>query len=322
VVHSRPPHDETSEELRARALVERELGRSLDRITPASIPTVDYRLPDGSVGIEVKRITSELYNDLTSAFRCAGHLDSSELTGRWTVMVERPTLSTSLDTIPPFPPDDESLIADLERDGFVVQRKVDRVAEWRASHPGPKRRSPRLALLGDDLEPHLAVLEQYGIGSTRGTHPFGQPQDLAAALYAIYVRTNGALCHRHEPLSGQQPGVDVALSSGYTRTGRADTMVGRIDLWLNSGLSANLSASLRNEPSGTERHAVLVFDANTEPEYVSASEQGTAFCPSADLQLPPEIDVLWFILGDVACRYDATSGWRSTRAPDPHEVDR
>lgn len=322
MVRSKSPHDETLEELRARALFERELGRSLNRIAPGSTPTVDYRLPDGSVGLEVKRITNELYNDLTSAFGRANRLDSSAVGGRWTVMVERPTLSTSLDPSPRFPPDDEALFADLERDGFVVQRRADRIAEWRASHPGPKTRSPRLVRLGGDLEPHLAVLEQHGIGSTRGARPFGQPEDLASALSAIYRRTNGALCHRHEPLAGQQPGVDVALSSGYTRTGRADTVVGRIDLWLNSELSANLRASLLNEPHGTERHAVLVFDANTEPEHVSAAEQGIAFCPSVELQLPPEIDVLWFILGDVACRYAATSGWRSTIAPGARRRDR
>lgn len=73
---------------------------------------------------------------------------------------------------------------------------------------------------------------------------------------------------------------------------------------------------MRNEPRGTERHAVLVFDAQTEPEYQSAVEQGTEFCPSIELDLPGEITVLWFILGPIACRFRAGDGWRTTAMPD------
>lgn len=276
---------------------------------------MDYRLPDGSVGVEVKRITDSIYNELTNAFGRGDHLDSSVLAGRWTVMIDRPTLSTSLEPVPRFPDDDDATISELEAVGMTVQRKAEREAEWRATHPGPRRLSPRLARLGPDLESHLAVFENYGIRSTRGLYPYGQPEDLAAAVVAISRRTCGAIRHRHEPSSGQSPGVDIALASGYVRTGRADTMVGRIQLWLESDLSKNLRHSLANEPPGAERHAVLCFDASTEPEFIAASEQGTDFCPTADLQLPPEIHVLWFLLGPVACRYTPGAGWRSYDSP-------
>ncbi len=303
----------------ARALVESDLGRPLDRVTPIDQPTVDYRLADGSVGVEVKRITSEAYNELTAAFAGARHIDSELLTGRWTAMIERPTLSTTLQPLPKFAPDDEGTIESLQAAGFTVKRLAEREAEWRASHPGPRTQSPRLARLAEALEPHLAVMELHSLTSTHGVYPYGQPIDLATAVVEIARLASGGLCHRHEPFTGQRPGVDLALSSGYTRTGRPDTVVGRIELWLDSDLSANLRDSLRNEPPDTVRHAVLVFDAATEPEHSAAQELGTDFLPTAQLRLPPEIDVLWFVLGEVACRYERESGWRALEVPSVEE---
>src|SRR5437762_3405404 len=76
-------------------------------------------------------------------------------------------------------------------------------------------------------------------------------------------------CELRRPQESHEPTVDYrdgsgALVAASVRTKRADTLVQRIDLWLASEHSQNLRASLANE-SGTERHAVLVFDALTEP---------------------------------------------------------
>ncbi|MGH9225745.1 MAG: hypothetical protein ACRD2W_18605 [Acidimicrobiales bacterium] len=198
----------------------------------------------------------------------------------------------------------------------TVTRRADRVAEWRATHPGPRRVSTRLRDLAADLEPSLMVLERYGHTSTRGLHWLGQPPALAQAILTIAARTGGAMCVRHELFPGQRPGTDIALESTYLRTDCADTLVARLDLWLRSEASKNLRGSLANEPPGTERHAVLVFDAATEPEYRSAVELGTAFCPSQRVDLPDEIDVLWFILGPVAARFAASDGWTTSPMPD------
>lgn len=312
--------DETPEERRARQLLERELRCSLERIPCGRLPTVDYRCLNpgcvGGVGVEVKRLTNETYNELTSAYRKSCHHDSAALSGRWTVIIDRPTLSESLSPLPSFPDDDEQEIAAMEAFGFIVTRKADRVAEWRATHPGPKLASPQLRDLAADLEPSLVVLEEHGLDCTRGLHPFGQSPALALAIVTIANRTGGAMCQRLELFPGQEPGIEIALGSTYVRTGCADTLVARLDLWLRSERSMNLLESLANEAGGTERHAVLIFDAQTEPEYQSAAELGTDFCPTQPLDLPHEIDVLWFVLGPVAGRYTATEGWTTTLTPD------
>ena len=307
---------ETASELRARALLEQELECQLTRAPERAIPTVDYRTPDGNVGIEVKRVTNAEYHDLTSGFARAGHLDSDRLTGRWAVVIDRPTLSTSLEPMPHFRGDDPKLIAYWESQGATVRRRADLEAEWRATHPGPPRKTPRLDTLARDLEPHLVELEAHGFTTTRGSAPFGHPEPLANAITAIYLRTQGGMCLRQEPFGKERAGIDVHLASGSIRTGQANTIPARLQLWLGSSNSENLRASLANEPDGTERHAVFVFDAQTEPEYYSAVEQGMAFCPTADLELPEEVSVVWFILGPIACRFSREHGWRTVRMPD------
>jgi len=313
---------ETPQELQARALLEREWRCQLDRIAPRSIsiPTVDYRTPDGSKGCEVKRITNADYIKLRVAFTKVDPFYSERLTGRWSVIIDQPTLSTSLAPVPNFPDDDPQRIADLESYGIpVLGCRADREAAWRAAHPGPGIRTPMLKQLDRDLEPHLVILEQNGLKTTRGLSPFNKPQALAAAIRAIEKRTAGAWCLRRVPLTGERPGLDVILDSSSMRTRRANTIVDRLDLWLHSesDQSMNLRESLRNEESGTRRYAVLVFDAQTEPEHEAAIEQGTIFCPTIDLHLPEPIDVLWFILGPIACRFTPADKWRTVSLPDP-----
>lgn len=305
---------ESDSELRARALLEREFGCALERIrADLGVPTADYRTVDGSRSVEVKRITSEAYNKLTAAASHANwNYDSSILSGRWTVIIDRPTLSDALEPMPRFPDDDPEASAEAEAFGFRLVPRHEREAEWRASHPGPKRSTPRLKKLGSDLEHHLHTLEQHAIYSTRGACPF-EP-DAWQALRHIAVRTDDALCLRRETIRDEKPGIDLSLASGYIRTARADTLVGRIELWLASEWSSNLRDSLANEPN-TERHAVLVFDHYTEPEHQTVIEQGINFCPTQDLQLPDEVHVLWLIIGPIACRFSASAGWRSVLMP-------
>lgn len=221
--------------------------------------------------------------------------------------------------MPDFRDDDPELIAYWEGHGFTVRRRADLEADWRATHPGPPRKTPRLDTLARDLEPHLVELEAHGFTTTRGAVPFGHPEPLANAITAIYLRTQDGMCLRQEPLGYERAGIDVRLATGLIRTGRADTIAARLQLWLKSSKSDNLRASLANEPDGTERHAVFVFDAQTEPEYQSAVEQGTTFCPSVDLELPEEVSVVWFILGPIACRFSSEHGWRTVRMPDAQD---
>ncbi|MFE0022807.1 hypothetical protein [Amycolatopsis sp. NPDC059021] len=301
-------------------MLRREFGSDLDRINASpERATADYRWCNGRLirSVEVKEITVDTHRQLVAEAKAGKTArDSTTLSMRWMIMINLPTLSTVLEPMPSFPPDDPELAADVEQFfGARMMTRAEREAEWRRTHPGPKHQpTPQIKNLGRDLDPHLLVLEQHGIVSTHG--PRSEDPAVAAALWAIAMRTHGAICMAHNPVRDEKPGIDVAFVAGYVRTERADVLVDRVELWLhNDDHSKNVRTSLTNEPS-TERHAVLVFDHQTEPEYWSATEQGVGFCPTRDLQLPDAIDVLWIIIGPIACRFSASEGWRALRMPD------
>jgi hypothetical protein len=311
------PERESPSELRARALIESVLHCTLERIVPSDLPnvcTADYRTLEAPCrSVEVKEITPQANRDLTAAFAKAKSFDSRVLTGRWTVLIEAPSLSETLRPMPNFPPDRvDSVSAHMTDDSRVVPR-AEREVEHRQQHPGPKLPTVRLKNLGRDLERSLQVLEANGVECTRGARR--STSDVGGALSQIAVRTDGSICMWHRPGSYETPGVDIALSMGSTRTEHPDTIVGRIQLWLDSEDSQNLRDSLAAE-AGAEGHAVLVFDPNTEPEYQAAVAQGTAFVPTVALDLPLEIDMLWSVLGPVACSYSLNAGWHSFGMPD------
>lgn len=311
---NRPPIEpERATEMRARALLERVLGCRFERVPQSDVPTVDYRSVDEPPrSVEVKEITSHEYRDLTDAYDANQSFDSTLLTGRWLVAIEAPSLSQKLQPMPDFPADDSQLISGFAAIGSVMLR-ADREDEWRNQHPVLRQPTVRLKHLARDIEQALRIVEADGIVNTRGAMP--SCVEVTRALAEIQSRTAGAIGMRFSPSDGQSPGIDLALASGGTRTERADTMATRVQLWLDSDLSLNLRRSLANEID-TERHAVLVFDPRTEPEHQAAVEQGLSFLPTTALELPSEVDALWFILGPLACGYMATVGWQAFAMPE------
>ena len=88
-----------------------------------------------------------------------------------------------------------------------------------------------------------------------------------------------------------------------------------IQAWIDSPLGANLADSLR-QSRFARRHGVLTFDSS-EPEYSERDGTGgTQFVPTTSLTLPPEIDMLWCLIGPVVLRYDG-EGWHSLEGPQP-----
>ena len=172
-------------------------------------------------------------------------LDSDILTMRWTVMIDQPTLSDSLAPMPRFPADDSDAREFWESAGFRVQSRVDREAEWSEQHPGPRRPSVRLARLGSDIAPLLAVLERAGIMTTRGW-PGIAHVDVRAALAAIAARTSSI--DGMWSLPGLMRGGSSATASQATRTSLSTT--GRVRSVVNA------FSSLRNPEVATSSRAV------------------------------------------------------------------
>lgn len=307
---------DAAEELAQRVL-EARLGCELVRVAPADTPTVECRTPDGTSAFEVKQLTSEEYRELSSAFgREQTSWDSDVLSWRWVAILTAPSLSDLYPRMPRFADDPgQEVLAQYEAMGMKVKTRSEREEEHRRRHPGARRPSVRIKGLGPDLERHLIVLESHGVRSTRDSGAYDS-SPVGRALWAIAARTNHAIFLGEEPVVGESPGIDVQVGHGYVRTGNPDTLVSRIERWLASDRSANLKESLRNEADGVERHAVLVLDPVLEPEYRAAVETADAFCPSLAPALPDEVDVVWFILGPVACVYRHELGWAALAVPD------
>ncbi len=157
------------------------------------------------------------------------------------------------------------------------------------------------------IEKHLAVLEGFGIRTTRGCElPKGNVTDYESerdALLAIKCQTNDSICLAHEPLGVERPGIDLAFAHGGVRTGDANVVAERVQMWLQSELSANLIDSLTTS-GADERHGALWL--STEVEAESAREQGTFFRPNFPMTLPVGLDVLWIFVDPIVLRYDGS----------------
>jgi hypothetical protein len=312
-----PEPEESATELLARRVLETVLALQFEKVKPSNEPgrkTVDYR----SVGesqehvAEVKELVAPDFRDANAAAASARFI-SAQLTCQWSVLLNTPVLSEALAAPPPFRDPAPAEVREWEARGIHVMSAEECRREWIAEHP-VRQPVPRLKELGRRLEPHLLVLEQHGVVDTWGRWPWAeQDHEVAEALRSIAEKTGGAVCHGFPVPGGLHGGVTVQRGWGYVHTGKPDTMVTRIERWFEAGLATNLIDSLATEP-GAVRHAVLVFDS-TEPERRSAIEEGIRFCPSAAPTLPDRIDVLWFILGPVACRFMVGEGWSSHRVP-------
>lgn len=278
--------DESATELRARAVIEAQLGRPLQRLhATTGAPIADYRTAEGDVAVEVKEVTSKEFREMGKAFAREMTMRADHrLTSRWEVFIERPDLSTEFPIGP------------------------------MAGAAGP---SIRLKGLVDELVEHFAVLDRHGVHAM-GHLPWPGPEphtpaEVAAAIRAINARTAGSLCFRRDPIAGYDSTgcIELRLTTGSVRTLNPDTIVDRLKLWLPHPDNDNLRESLANEPAGTERHAFLVIDGAVEPQARSAAEVGVTFGPTRPISLPEEIDVLWFLLSSLASRYDPDSGWRT-----------
>ena len=175
---------------------------------------------------------------------------------------------------------------------------------WQDSSRGKLAGRP-LTRLFHDVEPYLAVLERFGIRQSRSRDigTAASPDDLravAGARIALASRVNG-VCLASEPTGLHPPGIDVAFSYSYVRTGSPNALVARIQTWLNGPLSANLLTTLA-AAAADERHAALWLAS--DPEADSAQEQGLTFQPTTGLELPEPIKVLWVFVPPVVWRYD------------------
>jgi hypothetical protein len=302
----------------ARAALEPHLGylEPVEEITEHKTP--DFRTVDELDAVEVKEMTSEDYQKITAVHRkMPTSWDLDGLTGRWTVIDLAPTMSDTHEPMPAYPEVDQATIDHYAAYGMRVQTVAEREADW---HEEATRPRPQIRLhdLGPRLEPDLAVLEQEG-DTEVDSYAIGRPERVRVATAAIRGLIHGALCHRRDPLTEEQAGVDVWLGQAYVRTGRPDTIAQRVQLWLDRGGKhvTNLVETLDLEQDGTRRHAALVLAVREEPEYRAAVEMGTRFVPTIGIDLPDPVDVLWVVLGPVVMRYAAARGWHTSATP-PH----
>ena len=272
-----------------------------------------------SIVAEVKELVPREFLALKNQVSHNRGFDSKELAQRWTIVLMADALDGRLAPTPTFPDDlDSDVTAFWLSQGFEVTSKTDREDKWKLDHS----LSPRIPIgvkgIAKDVEPFLVTLEHFGINETRSyTLPTTSTQDhnmAMNALIAIGSRTRGALCKGHTPTRGQTPGIDLVFGYSQVRTGRADVVVERVQMWLDGPMSANLLNSLTNAQAD-ERHAVLWL--STEPEIDTALEIGVAYSPDLPLNIPVDLDVVWIFLKSVAWRYDGS--WKAGLVEQPDD---
>jgi len=260
--------------------LEEQLGRSLRRVDERSdsgpshdFETLDDRSPISV--IEAKELVSADFLATRSQVGRARSYESKILQLHWMVSYSEPAL------------------------GSWYDRRT-----WGHSERG-KLAEVSLGKLFTTIEQHLQVLENFGITKSRspemGTAALSADVEaVVGARRAISALVDG-VCLGTNPTADHPPGIDVAFSYGYVRTGSPNAVVERIQSWLDSQRSENLLDSLR-QASAEERHAALWLAS--DPEVDSASEQGLDFKPTVDLMMPELIDVLWAFVPPAVWRFD------------------
>jgi hypothetical protein len=296
-----------------KATIEAQLGRVMHRVPQYSCdgPTFDLETIDAhapSIAVEVKELVPADFLETNSQVSRDPGLDSKILTKRWSVVISEEPLSSRLAPMPNFPDDSPAdLTEQLKLHGLHVVTQAERQEQWRLHHTLEKRRQVRISGLTEDIEPNLEVLERLGINQT------GNPElsrlnaaDFRAAfeaLCAIKRRTGDAICMARERFETEEPGIDLCFGYGLIRTADPNVVVKRVQMWLDSKQSANLTASLVRS-GADQKHGALWL--STEAESQSAAEQGIEFCPTLSLRLPSGLDVLWIFVTPLALRYDGS----------------
>ncbi len=303
------PEPESPSEREARLRIEQIQGERLLRVAPSDVPTPDYEGQTSREIFEVKEITvGESRHLAASMLTHPNRCDSDDLQLRWWVLLDGPSLSSSLSPTPDFREPDPELKARLGRGGFTVSTAEERQRQHRDQvQKHRERNAPRLKSLLQDLEPWLCVLEAHDVRETSSATRAGG-LEVAHAAWQIAELTNAAQCYGRPLFQGEQAGIELVIGSGYTRTGDPDTLVDRINLYFSLDESYNMRASLSWRDSTA--HAVLVFDSELEPEAASARTIGHEFLPAHPPALPAEAEVLWVVIAHLLwCYRRDTEAW-------------
>jgi len=282
-------------------------------VPEGSTPTADLVSVDGAHLAEVKRITSSSLRELRDATRDGKRTsrDVADLTRRWLVILNA---SINSDTLPPMPKFPEPSAYGSTLLEAVVLTRAEREAEFRETYPGPPTPTVFVRGMIDELIPLFKVLEANDVsGDSYAWHHWFKVDKVSTTQRAILARTGGARVSSFAPKT-VQPGVNVVLGWGGVRTEHPDTIAGRIQTWLDSHLAKNLRDSLRSADPGVHQHAILVFDADSEPEYELAATDAS-FVPEASLNLPPEVDTVWAVFGERGLAYRSDAGWSAHPIP-------
>ncbi len=275
---------ERDDEAHGRRAVEASLRIELVREAERDVAWVDYSSRDGSQGFEMKRVVPSQFMRLQASVRREPFYPSGVLTKHWTVLVDAPTNDDLLGSPPTFHDPSSEDAADWAKHGFRVASAEERRQEWVTSQSERLRAIPDVRRLGQRIEPHLVVLEEAGIDSTRTGEPT-LPHHWSA-LAAVDHATAGWICEARQPITdaGETAGVELAFGFGYVRMG-PNAFVERVINWIGDP-DAKWSNVVESTANGgwLRRHGVLLFDPS-DPDYWTAEELGERFLPTRPVPL-------------------------------------
>lgn len=274
------------------------------------VPEADLCSVDGAHVAEVKRVTSYSQRRLLKEFEtCDVYREVQDLSRSWLISVLALTNSDSLEPMPKFRESSKAEKDFFAAEGLSVQTREDREAEFDANRP--KHSAPKLKGLIDKLLPPFRVLDRAEMGQPSDWETLGRTDPLGLAQMDVLRLTKGAFVQWSVPREGPAA-ISLLLGWGGTRTSRLETLAARINTWMK--VEHAKVRNIRNsfaDHGGKQRHAVLVFDALSEPEFDILSTVEHHALPETHLTMPDDVDVVWAIFGNRSYSFDTGNGWRS-----------
>jgi hypothetical protein len=260
---------------------------------------------------EVKEVVSSPYAALRAQLAKKSFFENSSLEAHWDILLSPELSAGRFQEIREIPDGPDELYEKQEfPDGswFRQTRPSETAEKLRAARDMPRQNIPSLGKISNALFPLVRQLEKLGVFEIRQPSSYFGDDPVDDLLGQCLALTGGnyGFGFRHEKAA---PGIQFNMSYGGVTTFRSETLVGRIQSWLDSPESTNLRASLGSKDHTNVGVLVVGSFHDPEPESEVALKDPEGFVPTRPLVLPEELDQLVLVIKTLAYRFSRPEGW-------------
>jgi hypothetical protein len=274
--------------------------------TPGSVP--DFKTK--RCWFEVKEVVSSPYAAWRAQLAKKSFFEDSSLEAQWNIALSPEMSSGRFREIVEIPdgPDEPYEKAEYPDGSWIQKVRPSQIAEnMRAARDFHRPKVPSLGKISKALFPLLRKLEKLGVFEIRqpSSYVLDDPVDDLLQQCLDLTGGNYGFGFRHDEVAS---GIQFTMSYGTVTTSRSETLVGRIQSWLDSPESTNLRSSLGRKEGVKIGVLVMGTFHDPEPESEAALKDPEGFVPTRALVLPPELNELVVVIKTVAYRF-SREGW-------------